>query len=611
MYFQFTCSECGKNLKVREENVGRKVRCPYCHHAMTVKAPEKEEVPEDPWDLDLSESTKSATQTEEKPPPDKQPSAKAGWIDGTEVHTVRSALIGIALSVAFYGMVYGVGKAAFAGVVHGVGKAEFAEGYYFGELFLDRGWVPFALVFLMSWSAAILFLKSRKLSRQKDSMLFDLLPNELADDITVTTLSRFTQHVRSLPANPSESFLINRVLRGLEHFRVLKSNPEVAGRLASQSEIDATAVESSYTMLKVFIWAIPILGFIGTVIGISAAVSGFSGSLDNAQDIDALRSSLDSVTSGLATAFDTTLVALVMSLLVMFPTSSMQKAEEDLLNWVDEYCNENLLKRLKDSDRISGVPTGDRKAMHKAIDAAMANHHAEFRTWFKKLETIGATLTQQVVKGWTDFDGQQQAKHTENLEQLSKAVESMTAQQAAMQDWSKYLDTIGARVTEHVVRGWEKVDKQLRTQYEQQFSAIAESQERIQQDLSRMIEHLAQSMTEIGAKLNQAAETQTRAIQERTEEQQGRVAEELTRAVDRFGETMTDLAKQGETVQNQVSDSMTRASESLGVYFRGLEQGLTVLNGVLERLGEQQVVIESHIEPRRRWGFFRRGNGVE
>jgi hypothetical protein len=68
-------------------------------------------------------------------------------------------------------------------------------------------------------------------------------------------------------------------------------------------------VQSSYTLSNVFIWAIPILGFIGTVIGIGQAVGAFSGSLDQAQDISLLKKSLNDVTGGLATAFDTTLHA--------------------------------------------------------------------------------------------------------------------------------------------------------------------------------------------------------------------------------------------------------------------------------------------------------------
>ena len=118
--------------------------------------------------------------------------------------------------------------------------------------------------------------------------------------------------------------------------------------LKSQSEIDATMVDSSYVLIKVFIWAIPILGFIGTVLGISEAVSSFGGEMGAAADIEKIKEQLGQVTGGLSEAFDTTLVSLIFSLFVMFPTSVMQKNEEDLLNKVDEYCNEYFLKRLRE-----------------------------------------------------------------------------------------------------------------------------------------------------------------------------------------------------------------------------------------------------------------------
>jgi hypothetical protein len=54
------------------------------------------------------------------------------------------------------------------------------------------------------------------------------------------------------------------------------------------------------------------------------------------------------VTTGLAVAFDTTLLALVMSIAIMFPASSLQKAEEGFLSRVEAYCDERLARRLDD-----------------------------------------------------------------------------------------------------------------------------------------------------------------------------------------------------------------------------------------------------------------------
>ena len=87
------------------------------------------------------------------------------------------------------------------------------------------------------------------------------------------------------------------------------------------------------------------------------------------QDLDEIRKQLGEVTGGLSTAFDTTLVSLVFSLCVMFPTSIMQKREEDLLNKVDEYCNEYFLKRLREpmgGSLSEGMQSGDGTLIEKA-----------------------------------------------------------------------------------------------------------------------------------------------------------------------------------------------------------------------------------------------------
>lgn len=217
---------------------------------------------------------------------------------------------------------------------------------YWVKLFNDRGWVPYAVVYLTCWSLAILALKLWKLRLQQQSLTYDLLPQQVSPDIDRGNIPVFRAHIRSLPLNPRRDFLVRRVLLALEHLEARGDVQHVGSVLQAQSEIDNARVDGSYTMLHVFIWAVPILGFIGTVVGISDAVAQFSGSLQGAADLDVIKTSLAGVTSGLAVAFDTTLVALVMSMVIMFPANSLQKAEQDLLNSIDQWGNDQLLQRL-------------------------------------------------------------------------------------------------------------------------------------------------------------------------------------------------------------------------------------------------------------------------
>ena len=500
MYFTFPCNHCGKKLKVREDAAGRKAACPYCKASILVPTPASAPEPEAPK-ADGTEAFQGIGESaakgapraaaREKPAASQETASSGGWSQRTDVSMLRSGLYGLVFFAGFYVLIL-----LFV-LLFKLLPIEF----YPAELFLERGWVPFVLVFLLGWSLATLFLKLRKLKRQRTSMLFDLLPNELAEDITEKSVDKFIAHVHALPIGVGESFLVNRVLRGLEHFRVRKSNPEVVAMLASQSEIDANAVQSSYTLLNVFIWAIPILGFIGTVIGISAAVGGFSGALDQAQDISVLKSSLNNVTGGLATAFDTTLVALVMSIFVMFPSSSMQKAEEDLLNSVDEYCNENLLKRLNDGQEGGGGGDANSAAIRRAVDAAMVSHHAELKAWNEKLTAIGSNLTAEIVRGWGAINKEIGRQQKENVDQI------------------RDVDSIAV-----------SLQRSLKT-----------------------------------------------------------------------------LADETGTVHTQAAGAMTKSADSLQDYCSALQRGLNGLNGVLEKLGEKQVVIQG--PARRRGWFFGRRNG--
>lgn len=261
----------------------------------------------------------------------------------------------------------------------------------FYEYFYERGWVPYVVTYLACWSFAILWVKRKKLKGQLNIMQFKLLPEDIGLDIKEENLQHFGAHINRLGFDQRQSFLLTRILRGLEHFGVRRNHTATADMLKSQSEIDATMVDSSYVLIKVFIWAIPILGFIGTVLGISDAVSSF-GSSDGGgmQDLDEIRKQLGEVTGGLSTAFDTTLVSLVFSLCVMFPTSIMQKSEEDLLNKVDEYCNEYFLKRLREpreESHVEGAQSGD---------GAMIQRAENLQAYLLQIQESQAVVAQQM-----------------------------------------------------------------------------------------------------------------------------------------------------------------------------------------------------------------------
>ncbi|WP_219995494.1 hypothetical protein [Cylindrospermopsis raciborskii] len=75
------------------------------------------------------------------------------------------------------------------------------------------------------------------------------------------------------------------------------------------------------------------------------------------------------MTQGLAIAFDTTLLALFMSVLVMLPLVMVERLESRLLLAIDIYINDKVLPRLKDTSK--GSETISEEMVEQAVIKAV------------------------------------------------------------------------------------------------------------------------------------------------------------------------------------------------------------------------------------------------
>ena len=223
----------------------------------------------------------------------------------------------------------------------------------FHELFTRRGWVPYVIMGISSWALFLLAGKLWRLRKEAAVLDLELIETPLPGRLRPCDAQQALAHLAALPESASLSFLATRLIRALRHFEARRRVVEVVEYLAAESRADDLRVDASYSLVRVFVWAVPTLGFIGTVIGIGAAVGGFSSALESASSLESMKESIGSVTGGLGVAFDTTLVALVMSMLIMFPANAVQRIEESLLGRVDDYCSEHLVQRLEDEEETA------------------------------------------------------------------------------------------------------------------------------------------------------------------------------------------------------------------------------------------------------------------
>ena len=109
---------------------------------------------------------------------------------------------------------------------------------------------------------------------------------------------------------------------------------------AIESNLEALAVkqDSENSMIRYLIWAIPSIGFIGTVRGIGQALS---------QADQALAGDISGMTDSLGLAFNSTLVALLISIFLMFLFHQLQRMQDSQIVDTQSYCDKYLLRRIR------------------------------------------------------------------------------------------------------------------------------------------------------------------------------------------------------------------------------------------------------------------------
>ncbi|CAA7617135.1 MotA/TolQ/ExbB proton channel family protein [Magnetospirillum sp. SS-4] len=137
-------------------------------------------------------------------------------------------------------------------------------------------------------------------------------------------------------------FLPRLILSTIRSFRCSGSIDQANALMGSGLELFMHEIDLRYTWLRYMVWLIPSLGFIGTVVGIAAALRKASGFDLSSTDINVLAL----LTEDLGVAFDTTMLALVLSMVLVLLMSLAQAREETALNRAGQYCLNNLVNRL-------------------------------------------------------------------------------------------------------------------------------------------------------------------------------------------------------------------------------------------------------------------------
>lgn len=190
------------------------------------------------------------------------------------------------------------------------------------------------------WAGLILLSRYVECLRQRRALHLPLLPSEEGARILQEDARPLQRQIDQLTGRYGPFILANMIRAALAKFALSRNTQDVSESVRSQAEVEQARMVTGLSMVNYLAWAIPALGFLGTVRGLAGSMT-MAGHVD--QDT---KSFLDQATQHLGHAFDCTLVALTLSLAVMFLLHLVQRAEEALVIDCQQYCLENLVNRI-------------------------------------------------------------------------------------------------------------------------------------------------------------------------------------------------------------------------------------------------------------------------
>jgi len=340
-------------------------------------------------------------------------------------------------------------------------------------------WILYAEVWLFGIGMAMLALKALVLPRERSAFDFNLVrnPTLLQEPDQNQRRELLERSVGSLPARIRRSELARRYADICEYLAARPGTDSLEDHLKYLHDVAGERLHDSYALSRTITWAIPILGFLGTVTGITLAIANITP--------DQLETSMSEITSGLAVAFDTTALSLSLSMILVFVSFVIERAEQRILSEIEVTGMREIAPLL-----ASSAPAGSPFLLaEQQAAASMLERTEQMIQW-------QTNLWQESLNGlrgrWEQVVQQQQAEFTQTIQTglqttLTQHNQELTeARQELSECFSKLSSDLMMMVTEVQDRGrqhqeqtsqeitelWNEVQAELRMLREDQASQI-------------------------------------------------------------------------------------------------------------------------------------------
>jgi biopolymer transport protein ExbB/TolQ len=190
----------------------------------------------------------------------------------------------------------------------------------------------------MFWAFAILGYKAATVFNERALLQREFLPVREGVRILPEDTREYARTLQALPDVDRRMLLPRVLLSSLDRFGSTRNVQDVSSLSNAMLESESARLDSEQSMIRYIAWAIPALGFIGTVRGIGLALN---------EAHRAVEGDIAGVTENLGTAFNSTLIALLISIVVMFLVHQLQLLQERLVFDAQTYVDNNLVRHMQ------------------------------------------------------------------------------------------------------------------------------------------------------------------------------------------------------------------------------------------------------------------------
>ena len=199
------------------------------------------------------------------------------------------------------------------------------------------GVIQAASLMLFIFGILEVYRLNRRITCERAAYSLHLLPEKENWVLSAEDVNKLKLAVQDVERS-GKYYLTGLVRKCCTRYRLSKESAEVLTLADSQIDLYLSEMESEQSFIRYALWAIPSVGFIGTVWGIGESL----GLAHEAFSQEGVKR----ITQALGVAFDTTLWALFLCIILMYAVHSLQKRADDFFLGMKDYVIENLINRL-------------------------------------------------------------------------------------------------------------------------------------------------------------------------------------------------------------------------------------------------------------------------